>query len=76
MIEIKTYEEKYAKEISNIVTRNLLEVNVKDYGIDFSKKHAEEFTVAKIKENFKNRTKVLVALEDNNVVGTAEIDKS
>lgn len=76
MIEIKEFEEKYAEEISNIVTRNLLEVNVKDYGIEFSKKHSEEFTVDKIKENFKSRTKVFVALESNNVVGTAGIAKS
>lgn len=76
MIEIREYEEKYAEEISNIVTRNLLEVNSKDYDIDFVKKQAEEFTIAKIKENFKNRTKVFVALENNTVVGTAGIDKS
>lgn len=76
MIEIKEYEEKYAEEISNIVTRNLLEVNIKDYGLEFSKKHVEEFTVDKIKENFKNRTKTYVALKDNNVVGTAGLDKS
>ena len=76
MIEIKEYEEKYAEEISNIVTRNLLEVNIKDYGLEFSKKHAEEFTVDKIKENFKNRTKTYVALKNNNVVGTAGLDKS
>lgn len=76
MIEIKEYEEKYAEEISNIVTRNLLEVNIKDYGLEFSKNHAEEFTVDKIKENFKNRTKTYVALKNNNVVGTAGLDKS
>lgn len=76
MIEIKEYEEKYAEEISNIVTRNLLEINIKDYGLEFSKKHAEEFTVDKIKENFKNRTKTYVALKNNNVVGTAGLDKS
>ena len=76
MTEIKEYEEKYAEEISNIITRNLLEVNVKDYGLEFSKKHAEEFTVDKIKENFKNRTKVYVALENSNIIGTAGLDKS
>lgn len=76
MIEIKEYEEKYADEISNIITRNLLEVNVKDYGLEFSKKHAEEFTVNKIRENFKNRAKVYVALENSNIIGTAGIDKS
>lgn len=76
MIEIREYEEKYAEDISNIVTRNLLEINSKDYGIEFSKKLSEEFTVDKLKENFKSRTKVFVALENNTVVGIAGIAKS
>lgn len=76
MIEIKEYDEKYADKISEIVIRNLLEVNVRDYGEEFSKEHAEEFTTEKIKEAFKSREKVYVALLDDNVVGTAGIAKS
>ena len=71
-MEIREYEEKYANEMSKI----LLEVNSKDYGIEYCKKSAEEFTSHKIKENFGKRTKVLVALENGVVVGTAGIDKS
>lgn len=76
MIEIKEYEEKYADEISEIVIRNLLEVNVQDYGKEFSKKQAKEFTVDKIREVLKTREKVYVALSNNNVIGTAGMTKS
>ena len=76
MLEIQEYEEKYAEEMSKIIIQNLLEVNSKDYGIEYCRKSAEEFTVDKIIENFSKRTKVLVALENNIVVGTAGIDKS
>ncbi len=73
---IVDYNNKYAEQISKIINKNLLEINSKDYGIDFVKKHAEEFTVSKVKENFSKRTKTFVALENNIVVGTAGLDKS
>lgn len=76
MIEIKEYEDKYAKAISKIVIQNLLEINSKDYGIEFCKNSAKDFTVNKVLENFNKRTKVFVALENDIVVGTAGIDKS
>jgi len=76
MIKITEYQEKYAKEMSDIIIKNLLEVNSKDYGMEYCKKWAEEFTVDKIIENFSTRSKVLVALKDNLVVGTAGLDKS
>lgn len=52
MIEIKEYDNKYAYEISKIIIQNLLEVNSKDYGLEFVKKSAKEFTPDKIKRNF------------------------
>jgi len=76
MIEITEYKEKYAEEMSKIIIQNLLEVNSKDYGLEYCQKSAEEFTVDKIKESFGKRTKVLVALENDVVVGTAGLDKS
>lgn len=75
-IVIVDYDNKFAKEISKIITKNLLEVNSKDYGINFVKNHAKDFTVSKIEENFSKRTKTFVALENNIVVGTAGLDKS
>ena len=76
MIEIKDYEDKYAEEISKIVKQNMLEVNSKDYGIEYCKNFAKDFTAHKILENFNKRTKVFVALENDIVVGTAGLDKS
>ena len=76
MIEIKEYENKYAEEISKIVVQNMLEVNSKDYGIEFCQNSAKDFTVDKILKDFNKRTKVFVALENNIVVGTAGLDKS
>ena len=58
MIKIKEYEDKYAEEISKIVIQNLLEINSKDYGIEFCKNSTKDFTVDKVLEDFNKRTKV------------------
>ena len=76
MIEIKEYDNKYAQEMSKIIIQNLLEVNSKDYGLEFVKKSVKDFTPEEVKKNFPKRTKVFVALEDNKVIGTAGLDKS
>ena len=76
MIEIKEYESKYANQLSTIIIRNLLEINSKDYGIDKAKEMAKDFNAKKLNETLNNREKVYVALNDNEVVGTAGIDKS
>ncbi len=76
MIKIQEYEEKYVEQISTIIIRNLLEVNVKDYGVEEVEKMKNQFTVEKLKDTLKNRKKVFVAIKDNEVVGTAGIDVS
>lgn len=76
MIEIKEYDNRYAEKMSKIIIQNLLEVNSKDYGLEFVKKSVKGFTPEEIKKNFPKRTKVFVALENDTVVGTAGIDKS
>lgn len=76
MIQIREYEEKFAESISKIVTQNLLEVNSKDYGMEYVQKTAQEFTPSEIKKNFPQRTKVFMAVENDVVVGTAGLDKS
>ena len=75
-ILIKEYEEKYAEQLSNMIVSNLLEINSKDYGVEYAKEHAKEFSVEKIKEILPLREKVFIALEEEKVVGTAGIDKS
>ena len=76
MIEIQEYDENYVEQISTLITRNLLEINVKDYGVEKVQEMAKDFTVEKLKDALKNRKKVFVAIKDNEVVGTAGIDVS
>ena len=76
MITITQYHDKYAEELSRIIIQNLMEINSKDYGIEFCKNSAKDFTVERIKEDFNKRAKVFVALEDDAVIGTAGLDKS
>ena len=76
MIQIKEFEEKDVNQVSNIIIKNLLEINSKDYGIEKAKKMAEDFLPQKLKEILKNRKKVYVAIENGEIVGTAGIDKS
>ena len=76
MLKIVEYKEKYLEQISNLIIQDLLTVNSNDYGIERVKKMAEDFTVEKLQNSLSKRKKVFVALLDNNVVGTAGIDKS
>ena len=76
MVKIREYDEKYIEQISNIITRNLLEINSKDYGIEKIEEMAKDFTVDKLKIALKNRKKVFIAIKNNEVVGTSGIDVS
>ena len=76
MLKIIEYKEKYLEQISNVIIQDLLTVNSNDYGIERVKKMAEDFTVEKLQNSLSKRKKVFVALIDDNVVGTAGIDKS
>lgn len=76
MIKIKEYENKYAKEISKMIIKNLIEINSKDYGMEYVQKFATDFTVPEIQKNFSKRTKVFIALVNNKIIGTAGLDKS
>lgn len=75
-IEIKEYEEKYIEQISNIIIRNLMEINSKDYEIERIQEMCKDFAVDKLKDTLSSRKKVFVALINDEVVGTAGIDKS
>ena len=76
MLKIVEYKEKYLEQISNLIIQDLLTVNSNDYGIERVKKMAEDFTVEKLQNSLSKRKKVFVALIDDNIVGTAGIDKS
>lgn len=75
MIEIVEYQNKYAKELSEIILSNMYKINIKEHGKDVIDRISKHFTEDEIRKNFPNRTKCLVALKDNEVVGTASIDK-
>lgn len=70
--KIVDYADCYCDDISNIVIRNLLEVNVKDYGIDKVQEDATRFTPDKIIEYSKVR-KIFVALDGESTVGTISV---
>jgi N-acetylglutamate synthase-like GNAT family acetyltransferase len=77
MVEIEEYQEKDIGEISDMIIRNIMEVDIKDYGKEEAKKLINKYyTKDKLKEEFKERTKVYVAKQNGTIVGTAGIDKS
>ena len=69
---VREYEEYDAEKISNIIRRNLFEVNIKDYGKEEIDKQAEKFKPEDIIKKFKNRL-TYVAIYGGNVIGTASI---
>ena len=75
MIEIVEYKNEYAKELSEIILDNMYKINIKEHGKDIIDRISKHFTENEIKKNFPKRTKCLVALKDNEVVGTASIDQ-
>lgn len=75
MIKIVEYKNDYAKELSEIILDNMYKINIKEHGKDVIGRISRHFTEDEIKKNFPNRTKCLVALKDNEVVGTASINR-
>ena len=73
-MDIKSYESKYAKEISAIILSNLYEITIKDHGKEVVDRIAKNFTDDEIKKNFPSRVKCFVAVENGKVLGTASID--
>lgn len=75
MIEIVEYKKEYAKELSTIILDNMYKINIREHGKDVIDRISKLFTEDEIKKSFPKRTKCLVALRDNEVVGTASIDR-
>ncbi len=61
--------------MSNIICENLYQINIKDYGKEFIDRIARHFGQEEIVKTFPKRCKCFVALDNNEVVGTASIDK-
>ena len=75
MIEIVEYKNEYAKDLSEIILDNMYKINIKEHGKDIIDRISKYFTEEEIKKNFPQRTKCLVALKNEEVVGTAGIDR-
>lgn len=73
--EIVEYNSIYCNEIISLIVRNLLDVNVKDYGIDKMREHASKFTPEKLSQ-YARESKMFVALENGKVVGTLRVAKN
>ena len=76
MIKIVDYNIKYLSQVSELIIRNMLEVNSKDYTMEEMEKHSKKFSEENLEEVFSKRNKVFVAIEDDKVLGTAGIEKS
>jgi len=72
---IVDYCDMYCDDVSNIVTRNLMEINIKDYGIEKVKKDAMRFTPEMIAEYSKTR-KFYIARSGETTVGTISVVKN
>ena len=49
MVEIKEYQEKYAKEISDIIITDMYEINIKNHGQEIIDRLSKHFTEEEIK---------------------------
>ena len=74
-IKIVDFKDEYAKALSNIITRNLLEINIRDYSKEEMENVAKEFTPEFLINQAKHR-KIYVALEEETVIGTSGIQES
>ena len=72
-MRIEQFQDCQAEAVSNLIRRNLLEVNSKDYAEDVINSLVAYFSPATLRENSRTQT-ILVATHDGEVVGTAGLD--
>ncbi len=68
-IRVVSYQDEYAPALSEIVIRNLKEINSRDYSAEEIENHVQAFSPEKIREYARDRI-VLVALDGKIPVGT------
>ena len=73
-ITIRELTDSDLDEVSEIVTRNLLEINTKDYPMEEMLDSATRFSKENIKKTLSYRKKVFVAVKSNEIVGTAGLE--
>jgi predicted N-acetyltransferase YhbS len=72
-MRIEQFQDSQADAVSNIIRRNLIEVNSKDYSEDIIHALVEYFAPANIVKNARSQC-TFVAIQDGEVVGTASLD--
>ena len=71
-IEVRRFKEEDAKEVRNLIVRNFLEVNSKDYGISAMEKLAKVYDVEKVL-NVASYAHMYVFEFDGKIIGTGSI---
>lgn len=74
-MQIRKFKNNDARKVSNLIRKNLLEVNSKDYSkyvINFMHNH---FTPDRIIKNSKNRI-IFVAIKNDRIIGTISLKKN
>ena len=71
-IKVRQFKEEDAKEVRNLIVRNFLEVNSKDYGISAMEKLAKAYDVEKVL-NVASYAHMYVFEFDEKIVGTGSI---
>ncbi len=74
-VKIINFDKKYAKDLSVIITRNLIEINTKDYSMEEMIELSKDFTPEEIIEYSENR-KIFIALINEKPIGTLDIAKT
>ena len=72
--KIVDYNSRYCDDLSHIITRNLFEINSRDYGLEKVREQSLMFTPQKIEAN-SAKSKIYVALDDDKPVGTLRVAK-
>lgn len=72
LYKVRQFEEEDAGEVRNLIARNLLEVNSKDYGISAMEKLAKDYDVEKVL-NVASYAHMYVFEFDGKIVGTGSI---
>jgi predicted N-acetyltransferase YhbS len=72
-MRVEQFQGHQAEAVSNLIRRNLLEVNSKDYAEDVINSLAAYFSPATLLKNSQSQT-IFVATQGGEVVGTASLD--
>ncbi len=72
-MKIEPFQDHQAEVVSNLIRRNLLEVNSKDYAADVINSLVAYFSPSTLLKNARSQT-IFVATQDGEVVGTASLD--